>query len=850
MFEQSEPTTEKVAESFEHLVAAERLWINRRRKPHDINPEAEPAGLALSGGGIRSATFSLGLLQALSACGMLSRFDYLSTVSGGSYIGSALGALFVPAAARGGDPNKPRPALSIRTPFQSPRGEEAVRRLRDSGRYLTPAGTSDAFLGAVILARNWATLQLAIGMLALFVFWAFILAAGITVKYLPSSAVFVRIGTANVVLTTLLYVAAMPVGGAALAYWLTRRDWIPGNRIMRMVSNLLFWLLVLVAIAASTGWWRPEEYGRWLPSAGHGNAALIGVIACALVLHAVAEWRHGAVAFTKHPENTAPEAIADQRRRDLRNPQLLVPAEDRVRSFHSRVLSRVVTWMLGITALIVVDWIGQILPGRVDHLVRLMADGQWLHALKSAWPALVAAIPPLFTFLAARRLNTTGEAARVAPASRTATILLAGGLLLLAAWLMLWSALAHRLADQSNLPGQTAVLCALAVGNMVASLSFSFINLSSLSTFYASRLRRAYIGASSYGTPFTSVSEDDPEDAIRLESYYSAGLAEGAPLHLINVTIAETVPSGSNLVARDRKGKPMHLSVAGIVFEAERPGKMTVRGRRWGEELPLANWIAISGAAVSAAIGSGTTLGTSILATMVNTRLGYWWKQDSARKRPGWWTSWRDTVQNHLLTELRGAFRGTTGNRWYLTDGGHFENTGVYPLLQRELRFIVMSDNGADPDYHLEDLMRLIGRSRNDLNVKIDFLDAADLEPQLGRGSPLLGTIGPLSALVRGDPAIKGGPIAALARLTYSSGKTGLLLLIKPRLTFYEPPEVLSYQAGAGCASFPQQTTGDQFFDEQQWEAYRRLGEIAGEALFSALASSTKFWTPDQELPK
>src|SRR5262245_65639756 len=48
--------------------------------------------LCLSGGGIRSATFGLGLLQGLARKDLLTRFDYLSTVSGGGYIGSWLSA--------------------------------------------------------------------------------------------------------------------------------------------------------------------------------------------------------------------------------------------------------------------------------------------------------------------------------------------------------------------------------------------------------------------------------------------------------------------------------------------------------------------------------------------------------------------------------------------------------------------------------------------------------------------------------------------------------------------------------------------------------------------------------------
>jgi hypothetical protein len=344
------------------------------------------------------------------------------------------------------------------------------------------------------------------------------------------------------------------------------------------------------------------------------------------------------------------------------------------------------------------------------------------------------------------------------------------------------------------------------------------------------------------------VKEDDPEDAIRLDNYYKFALAAGAPLHLINVTIAETVPSGSNLVARDRKGKPMHLSPAGIAYEGDHPGEVIARGRRWGEELPLANWIAISGAAVSAAIGSGTSLGTSILATMVNSRLGYWWKQDRARTSALFWSGWRDTVQNHLIAELRGAFQGTRSARWYLTDGGHFENTGAYTLLQRELPFIVVCDNGADPDYRMEDLVRLVSRARTDLGAHINFMPADLLEQKLGPGSPLLEIVGPLSRLVRGSRDAPGGPIAALAEITYRSKSNGLLLLVKPRLTFLEPPEVLAYQAGSSCGDFPQQTTADQFFDEAQWEAYRRLGELAADALFPPVRPPAASWMPIDEM--
>jgi hypothetical protein len=64
----------------------------RRRAIAETAHALEPAALCLSGGGMRSAAFALGIIQALARRDLLTRFDYLSTVSGGGYIGSWLAA--------------------------------------------------------------------------------------------------------------------------------------------------------------------------------------------------------------------------------------------------------------------------------------------------------------------------------------------------------------------------------------------------------------------------------------------------------------------------------------------------------------------------------------------------------------------------------------------------------------------------------------------------------------------------------------------------------------------------------------------------------------------------------------
>src|SRR2546429_9844041 len=87
------------AVSFDTVAAIEKIEIKARRKEfgldanldvNDVNRERDFLGLAISGGGIRSATFSLGIIQMLAKFDLLKHLDYISTVSGGGYIGTWL----------------------------------------------------------------------------------------------------------------------------------------------------------------------------------------------------------------------------------------------------------------------------------------------------------------------------------------------------------------------------------------------------------------------------------------------------------------------------------------------------------------------------------------------------------------------------------------------------------------------------------------------------------------------------------------------------------------------------------------------------------------------------------------
>lgn len=115
---------------------AERSAILARRKHYGLpQNKAHAIGLALSGGGIRSATFSLGVLIALGRRNLLPQFDYLSTVSGGGYLGSFLTTFL---SDRKESEAAPKVGLSAsQIPFLHMDGEaEALRYIRHRSKYL------------------------------------------------------------------------------------------------------------------------------------------------------------------------------------------------------------------------------------------------------------------------------------------------------------------------------------------------------------------------------------------------------------------------------------------------------------------------------------------------------------------------------------------------------------------------------------------------------------------------------------------------------------------------------------------------------------------------------------------
>jgi hypothetical protein len=247
----------------------------------------------------------------------------------------------------------------------------------------------------------------------------------------------------------------------------------------------------------------------------------------------------------------------------------------------------------------------------------------------------------------------------------------------------------------------------------------------------------------------------------------------------------------------------------------------------------LGTWMAVSGAAAAPGLGSSTRPGWATLLTVLGIRLGYWWdSRDRTKIVPR--GSGRIPKYSHLLDELLARLPGSASRIQYLSDGGHSENTGAYALLAAGCKLIVLADCGADPDYRFDDLENLIRRARIDLGVLIRFMAP---DETLSRS---IGTLDDLAS-AHSEACL------AVASVDYgASRQPGVLIVVKPNLTTGLPEDIYNYSRDN--PQFPQQTTADQFFGEDQWESYYalglHLGSLLTDELLLKLATVTGLGTP------
>jgi hypothetical protein len=367
----------------------------------------------------------------------------------------------------------------------------------------------------------------------------------------------------------------------------------------------------------------------------------------------------------------------------------------------------------------------------------------------------------------------------------------------------------------------------------VASLYVN-INRFSLHALYRNRLVRAYLGASLQKRNPDRFTGFDPTDNVRMHKLWPPMSQEPRLFHVVNIAL--NVVAAERLAWQERKAEsftvtPKHCGSAYLgfrnsAFYGDGPKNEIAKkdqNRQFG--IALGTAMAISGAAVSSNMGYHSSPSLGILLTLFNVRLG-WWLGNPGPDGDKQHAYRREGPRFSALPLLFEAFGQTTDKRpyVYLSDGGHFENLGLYEMVRRRCRLIVLVDAGCDADFAFEDLGNAVRKIYIDLGIRITFEKLEDLKNR------------PSEKTLRraGEPGIR---YHAIGTIRYSdpsadgSGcKDGKVIYIKPA---YHGGEGAAIQAYAKAnKAFPHESTTDQWFTESQFESYRALGlDIANDVL-------------------
>jgi len=841
-----------------------QLYARLGRLKDNEEEQGSLAALCLSGGGIRSATFNLGILQGLAERGLLDRFDYLSSVSGGGYIASWLNAwihrdgrgnvlrgLARSAAAREADPLAPEP--------------RPLDHLREFSNYLTPrAGlfSPDSWMLAATVLRNILLNWLVILPLLVAVLWIPLMLPRVLELHPPPGALVLLFLLSlacgllagyfahryrrlpyrqdvhhwTVVARTVLplYAAALLLSWAA-AYqpW---RSWCCAGLPPSLFGLLcaLLWTLGVPLL----GWWLVgwERAGPGQPGIGrlgwpvHDLLGLLvsGLVAGGLLLW-LAQWpapilTEGSRALyvvLAPPALLATYVVARAISAAVTNLAALrgndagARLKDHDLEWWARYSGWVLLFAVGWTATTTLCLYGpealRLLPtwGKTAVAALGGASGLAVRALgKSAatpagrrttsdgdspargWALALAAPFFIVLIISFAALGVTSLVTLVARQRDILTITDLGQ----------WGAFGGAVAVLS-LPVGILAATAWLLGLLVNTNDFSLHGM------YRNRLVRAYLGASNprrRADPFTGFARDD--DLPLHELRYDSSTGEGIrPMPVINVAL-NLVTTGEKLAWQQRKAESFSMTplYCGNFHDGYRDAA------RYGGPggITLGAAMAISGAAANPNMGYHSSPAITFLLGLFNARLGVWLGNTNSFGDRTYYRSGPPSAVGPLVAELLGltSARGPFVN---LSDGGHFENLGLYEMVLRRCRYIVVCDAGCDPRATFEDLGNAIRKIRIDFGISIEFPQGVQIHSREEKGSGLSWATGVINYKEADGAEVSNGEI----------------LYIKP--TYYgrnRPPpyDVVSYAESSRL--FPQESTTDQWFDESQFESYRTLG--------------------------
>jgi hypothetical protein len=790
-------------------------YLSKRRSSEPSDWRNRLTGLAISGGGIRSAAFSLGVLQKLASKKLLSSFDYLSTVSGGGFTGGSVSYyLNHPAFNHDG----PKYDLEDKFPYGDPdkawhSPTPELNYLRSHGNYLVPDRNINlvSFFGVVLRA---VLLNLMI--------------------WLPVMMLVMALAQRLIIINYPEVAGSIDIGVTISFPWIFDPwAWVG---IAAMVVTLVSWLLIEKKTATITDpdkiqtWIRGRTFnwlsflvGAWLFSCRViATSPTLKQLKIGLGKDSDTWWQALKEVFASVPVFWLTE----------------VPVLFKLVEAGALVLA---VWYIYLIISYSLSTIGQKdqteYPRRRQHTILYGKILLWLticiaialvpYLSKAA--TLVGGIGALIVGIAMglRKLYQSGKQwislEAIAP---VAALLVFYGLFITA------YDYAYRLY-----PDISSHRWGIYIVTLVAILLGYCANLNhvSVARYYRDRLMEAFM-------PSAEMVSENKNEASQGANVFEIGALAGSrntPYHLVNTNAV--LMDSKNKKVSDRGGDSFILSPLYVGSQAT--GWMQTE-RFYRNKFTLATAVAISAAAVNphagpAGEGLSRNRAVSLLMALLNLRLGYWVPNPRFPNAPTrmhhFWSGWYE------LSPTSGYNESSTFVQ--LSDGGHFDNLGLYELFRRGVRFILVLDGSGDKDFQFSDLQNALHRAEQDFKVRVKFKPPiGDLIPQKQNDVNF-----PEGLKLASRGYVSG-------RFTYGPDDPqppGWIFFLKTTLTGDMSMRIRGYKGAH--PDFPDETTADQFFDEDQFDAYRLLGnEIATKMIQdedSKFKEKLEIYFSDQDIP-
>jgi len=745
-----------------------------------LSSDAGLVGLAISGGGIRSATFNLGLLQALDKKGILRYCDYMSTVSGGGYIGSCLSSLLTNPKATT-DSTVPREKGDF--PFRFLRDSESDEKREVNYELSSESSSYEERREISYLRASKNYLGLNSNLLSLNTWRAIS-------TFLSGIALVNMVPIAIMLLAAyLLFLIESPVA----RYTCVQNDPLIMQQIVDIAKQES---LLKNSIANDSQAIQELIQGKLLIADSVGDQKNQKKLADSLTNHEI-PFQVCSYSQTKKSGGEYQKITFSRNDTQAEFDSLMATLFKfaffaflgmvMVRGFtvlthsNNRLITGLQALSLATTVVLIVT------IGLIAFAFYIFANA--VDVDQDLAKLLNYTLLTSLVFFFFGRLNSENKALQFLLKLMLSLAFILLIPILFAQFLhWLWSSgllredVAHLFVTPIPIIGTWPIPIAVATFLLLISL-FVNINNISLHAFYRDGLRGTYI---------IKRGEDEtiePYDDLKLTELHQH---DNGPYHLVNTTL--NIMGSKN---RDLKGRGADYFIFSKLYcGSESTGYRNTETYNHGNT-ELATAMAISGAAASPKMGTHTNRLLGFYMILFNIRLNVWMPNPNPKheKLPVW--------PYYFLKEFF-PLSQEQDSLLNLSDGGHHENLGIYPMIKRRCKLIIASDSGADPNYLMNDLANLQRKARIDFGINIE-LDLTPLRPNQQRYSE--------RAWVRGI-------------IHYPNDTNGVLIFIKTTMTGKESEDLLAYRRQS--PSFPDETTANQFFKEDQFESYRKLGEVIG----------------------